>query len=440
MRLKKYTEIMVPRGFGKTTLVSIVLPVFEIVYQDVDFTACISEAAPHAKMQLDNIKRELTTNALILAVFGNLKPKLTDDERWGQEMFETKSGMVMVARGQGGQVRGLNHRGRRPKKIIVDDLEDKESVSTQAQREKVRTWFYGDLKPALPKMDPDATIVVLGTLLHQDALLETLARDPEWTTVRLSALDIQNAPIWPEMYTVEELQKLKQSYLMAGLLHVYYLEYMNEAKSPETQVFIPEFFIFNPVPEGSDLLTAVYMDPAISKRRTADDTVIIGGGINDRNGCIYVTHVWGKLGASEDEKVTQFFKIQKELGSRRNGIESVSYQAALLETFHTEMFRRKQYFEIEGVPHKTKKTERIRGVLRTPFFNGRIIFTRHFPELEAQLLDFRQDLDDQPDDYPDALAGMVKLLDPHAAAAAGEQDLAEDEYEDWEDGDCEWAS
>jgi hypothetical protein len=171
LSLGKFTLIMLPRGFAKTTIAGIAVPLYEILYRDHPFFLYVSEAALHSRMQLDNVKRELTSNALVLQVFGDLKPAYRDDERWAGDFFETRTGIAMAARGRGSQIRGLNHLGRRPSKIIVDDVEDKESVSTREQRDKTKAWAYGDLIPALPKLDPSATIVALGTLLHKEALL-----------------------------------------------------------------------------------------------------------------------------------------------------------------------------------------------------------------------------------------------------------------------------
>jgi hypothetical protein len=97
-----------------------------------------------------------------------------------------------------------------------------------------------------------------------------------------------------------------------------------------------------------------------------------------------------------------------------------------------EMFRKHQYFEIEPITHKTKKEDRIIGVLVPRYAAGYIRHARHFPESETQALDFRRGVE-QKDDYLDADAGCVALLDPYAAAAAGERDLEEDEYEPIDD-------
>ena len=421
----RYTLIMVPRGFSKTTTAGIAVPLRNILYRDVPFTVYVSEAAPHAKMQLNNVKRELESNERIHEVFGTLKPEMRDPEKWTEEFFETVTGAAMAARGRGGQIRGLNHRGHRPSLIICDDLEDKESVSTDLQRIKVREWAYSDLMPALPApgADPNAGIVALGTLLHEDALLQTWAQDPEWTVVRLGAYDAAGEPLWPEFFSAAVIEAKKQSFARAGQLHNFYLEYMNQPHAPETQIFRPEWVTVGEV--GDVVASATYIDPAFSKNRGSDDTVIVTCSITKR-GTVLVRDMWGKLGASEQEKLDEFFRQVKLYGCRRAGVESTAAQVAFAQLLRENMFRFGSFFEVVEVKHQTKKTERIKSVLQPRYASGHIVHTRRFPKLETQLYDFRM-AGNTHEDWPDALAGCIVLLDPWAAMAAG-QDLTANEF------------
>ncbi len=439
--LGRYTLIMMPRGSAKTTIAGIMIPLYEILYQEVPFTIYVSEAAPHAKMQLHNVQRELNDNRRLQAAFGSLKPKLRDDERWSGDFFETNTGFAMGARGRGGQVRGLLHRGNRPTKIIVDDVEDKESVNTEMQREKTREWAYGDLIPALPEVNSEGTIIALGTLLHRDALLNTWKTDPEWTVVQFGLKDCDGDYLWPEYMNEEKDIARKRSFAAAGQLHTYYMEYHNEYIAPEIQPFKEDYFIYNS--SWDDIVASViYMDPAISPKRTADSTCIIVVGITDR-GQIRVRACSLTKGKSERWKVDTYFTLHKRYKCVYAGIESNAYQAALVHLVREEMFRKGHYFEITAVSHKSRKIERIMEILQPRFIAKYIEFYQRFPELEVELLDLRSDTNDQRDDGPDALAAAITLLDPFAAVASGENDLSKDTMppleEVFEDEDWQWA-
>ena len=80
--------------------------------------------------------------------------------------------------------------------------------------------------------------------------------------------------------------------------------------------------------------------------------------------------------------------------------------------------------------NKEKKVQRIKKILQPRYANGYIKHVKRFLELEKELLDIPNG---KHDDCPDSLAGCVALLDPWAAAASGEKDLSEDEFEPLDD-------
>lgn len=428
MYRRRYTLVMIPRGFSKTTIAGQAVPIRDIVYRVCPFSVYVSEAGPHAKMQLENVKYELSNNEKLLSVFGEQKPQMSADQRWAADFFETVHGCAWAARGRGAQIRGMNHHGRRPSKIIVDDYEDKESVATQDQREKTRKTFYGDLKPALPRQDPNASIVYLATLLHSDALPTYLARDPEWSVVNFGARLPNGELLWPEWMDEAAIDLEKRSYANAGMLHVFYLEYFNDAKPEETQKFRREFIHYGPV-DGNIVGTAIYIDPAISKKTSADECVILAVSMTDK-GRFFVRDGWGKRGATVREMIDKYFEFSRLYQATKHGVESNAFQAALVHVMREEMFRKKQYFEITPVTHSTKKSERILGILQPRYANGYIFHTQTFHSLETQLMDFKPDVDEQPDDWPDGLAGAIALLDPYAAAGAEEDPESDESYDD----------
>lgn len=424
--VKRYTLLQMPRGFAKTTLAN-AANLYDIEYHDCKFPLYVSETGNHARMQLGNVKRELETNAMLNLVFGNKVPGRQDAEKWTEDQIMTLDGISLVARGRGGQVRGLNINAQRPDKVLIDDLEDKESVSTAEQLTKTRTWFFSDLKPVLPKLDPNARLIMLGTLLHADALLQTLQKDPEFTSIVFGALDRQGEPLWRENMDEEKLEKEKASYALAGNLSEFYMEYMSKLSDEKTAKFRREFFHYTPNPEV--VAKAIAIDPAIANSATADSTTLAVVGIGAK-GIITVLDVVGQKGMSPREQIDTYFDLITKWDPDRFGVEAIAYQRALIHFMQEEMFRRKRYFEIVPLKYNTSKTERILGILQPRYASGYIHHARIFPELEAQLLDFGQG----HDDYPDVVSQAVSLLDPYAAQAATD-DLAADTMEPLEDLD-----
>jgi len=438
LRLSRFTLIMMPRGFSKTTLVNGV-NIWKICYQMHRYVLYTSETAAHASTQLTNITRQLTTNARLLAVFGNPKPAQRGQGglKWSESegFIETTTGVVVRAIGRGGQARGQNVDAARPDCIIVDDVEDKESVATDAQRAKALEWFYGDLLPALPEMNKKASLTMMGTLLHPEALLQQVKSDPEFTVIEFGALDRQGEPLWPDMMSLEKIEARKQRYAMRGLLHLFYMEYFNQIRAPEQQKFRQEFIHVMPMPLEKIPLKAMAIDPAISTSASADFCALAVVGMSD-DGVVQIVETLGRRGMSPREQIDAYFELHfrfKLTAADKHGVEAIAYQAALCHLLKEEMFRQGKvhgpsaYFEVIPIVHNTdvKKEARIEGVLQPRYASGYVRHQRHFPELETALLDWPN----CKKDFPDAVAMAISLLDDAAPYAAGDQDLAADEYE-----------
>ena len=423
----RFTEVIMPRGFSKTTLIGLAGMLYKILFKENKFLVYISETVSAAEKQLGNVKSELSGNELIQMCFGNLKPQRDGELKWTQNMIETTNGVIAIARGRGSQVRGLNIRGQRPDCVLFDDVEDKESVKTTEQREKTREWFYGDVIPCLPSMDENATIIGLGTVLHSEALLLVLARDPDWTTVIFGAIDKDGEPLWEDNMSLEKLENKKRSYTLAGMLHLYYMEYESKIRSEEGSLFKGTMFILRPEWRGELDCISQVIDPAISEEVGADFCALAVAGITTR-GYFLLLDMWLKKGAHPNEQIDIFFEKSKQWDVQKHGVEAVAYQKALVHLIRGEMFRRKRYFVVEEIRHgKTAKDERIKGILHPRYHGGHIAHYRRFPEYESQLLDFPNG----KKDGPDAFAMAITLLDPYAANMADpdSNDLEKDEYE-----------
>lgn len=432
----KFTMLMVPRGFSKTTIAGQLVVIWKIVYKETEFTLFVSESGTHSEMQLNNIRAELEGNERLRAVFGNLVPERSDSRKWTGTEIETTSDITVICRGRGGQVRGLNKESRRPDTVLIDDVEDLESVATEEQRKKTRDWAYGDLLPVLPKVHnpgkPTPTIVALGTLLHKEALLMTFLRDPKWTCIVFGALDKDGEPLWEDAMSKEQLEAERNSYSISGTLDKFYLEYMSKLHDEHSAKFKREKFRYISV--LPDIIgSAIAMDPAISQSRRADYAGIAVVSMSTY-GKIIVRDCWLKRGAEPRELVDQFFQMEAAVGGcQYHGIEAIAYQASLIHLMREEMFRPllpgqspRNRFEVIPILHNTsvKKEIRVEGVLQPRLANGYIEFERRFPLLESQLVDWPNG----KKDGPDVLAMAISLLDPYAAAAVGDgKDLAEDE-------------
>lgn len=426
MDLQRFTLLMLPRGFSKTTYAGIAFPLHNILYQTLSFACYVSETATHAQTQLDNIKTQLETNEKIKFFFGELRPGMQDPQRWRQDEFETTTGMAMVARGRGGQVRGLNKNGKRPKLIIMDDVEDKESVATDDQRKKSRAWAYADVMPALPALDSEAAIVALATPLHVEALAMVFCRDPQWNVVKIEAFDSDGELVWPENLDEVKLRARLLSATVAGTLGEYFMEYRLQIKTDLNRSFEAEMFQYGSPRNDEPIIKSLYVDPAISPDRRADHCTFTVAAIVAPRGKNFVLHSSGGIGIKPADQVDKIFELWSQYQPDYVGIEANAYQAALVHLVREEQFRRQKYFEVIPVTNQKKKALRISGILQPRYAKKHVFHAGQFKDLEKQLLEFPEGA---KDDYADGAAGAFSLLDP-AASYAEDTPIEEPPLED----------
>jgi hypothetical protein len=173
--------IAAPRGIGKTSIARLVAQK-SILFRDAKFITYIQNSATLAIMQTENIKRELLTNKPVKTLFGDIKISEIStglDEEFSKMAWVAYGNTLILPRGSGQQVRGLNWSNYRPQLIIVDDLEDAEEVLNPEVREKQKDWFLKDVMKSVNFYKKDWRIIYIDTLKHEDSVLQMLLDSPE---------------------------------------------------------------------------------------------------------------------------------------------------------------------------------------------------------------------------------------------------------------------
>lgn len=409
LTISKNTEIMMPRGIGKTTVAN-GAHVYIGCYKIWNFVLKIGETINHACTQLENCRKQFEFNPKIRAIFGELK----GNGRWAQDIFQLSNGFTMAATGRGGQVRGRNVDGQRPDFIHLDDVEDQESVSTPEQRKKTLEWFMGDVLPARGKLKNDSTILLNGTLLHNEALLVKLGLDPTFTTVVLGVTDIDGDPVFPAYMDSEKIELEKQAYIRQGLLDRFYLEYYNQLVNEDTMQLPPR--LINRTLLERPLARALAHDPAISKKKSADEAAFAVVGLYPA-GHFQIEEVCGFKGMTPQEARDQFFSLRKKWTEPDIpfycGLETVAYQEALYDLITEKMFDDGDYFQLEKLKFNQEKKARILGQLQPRYRAGLLHHRREFPVYESQMREFPAGHDDQLD----VVSMALSMLQPLFAAA-----------------------
>jgi predicted phage terminase large subunit-like protein len=234
-------NIIAPRGFAKTSVVGVFYPLWHIFVEHIHrqqpkrpaFVVISSKSRYHAVNIISSIKEVLEDSPHFRSLFGDWA---SDAKSWTRDEVVLRDGTTILARGTGQQVRGLNKFGTRPSLIVLDDPEDENNTKTPEAMEDNLRWLLQGLVPALAR-DRPSKVVVIGTPMHERGMVNELGRMAAWKTMHYSAIKDNGDSLWPEQWSVEELQRERESYEITGRISVFYREYMCEVVADNDRIF-----------------------------------------------------------------------------------------------------------------------------------------------------------------------------------------------------------
>ena len=421
--------IAAPRGFGKTSIVGLALTSRYIFFRLCNFILYVSKSATSAEIQTENLKMELLSNQMIRKLFGGIKPgkDYGFEESFSKKTWKALETLVLP-RGSGQQVRGLLYRNSRPDLIVIDDLEDPETISNDDIRAKRKEWFHADLMKCVSRVSTDYKIVYIDTLKHEDSLLEDLLQHPDWNSVRLEACDDNYISTAPEFMSTETIKQERDYHREAGMMDVFFREFRNIPISLEDAAFRPEYFKHYQegnnqlvieareennitIPEKkidtSGLINLVIADPAKEVKLHNADSAIVGIGIDRKSQNVFIRDiVHGKF--YPDQLYTEMFAMLARLNAWILAVEVTSLHQFISQPIENEMRVRNVHAQYIQLKATGKKEERIAHMV--PYYRQGYVYHNKTccDILESQLLGYPRS---KLWDVMDATAYFVKLLD-----------------------------
>jgi len=236
--------ILFPAGHGKTTIVSELLPVYDICKNPNVRLANIAKNEADAQAITRSIQSELVQNTRLIEDFGPFKPD-GEGSAWSLTRFDvakrTRRGKssTFAAFGAGG--RGAL--GYRTDKTRCDDVVTDVNSTTPEMRAKLREWF--NQGPETMGDSPSSALLVVGTLFHPEDLyhdlMEAILPDGQsmYKTSKYSAIvDWETQQVlWPEYRPWLWLMQRK---LLMGTLD-FNKRFQNIAVDPSRMVFREEY-------------------------------------------------------------------------------------------------------------------------------------------------------------------------------------------------------
>ena len=384
------------RDSAKSTLASLGLPLYAAVTGRYKFIIICSDTATQAKQHIANLIHELENNQALLEDFGPFKG--TDE--WTKTSVILKNKTQILSRSRGQKVRGLRHLQYRPDLIIGDDVENTESVRTKEQRDKTSEWWLANVWPALDKKR--GKLLLLGNLIHLDSLIarqkKLILKEGLGIVKEYRIMDKHGNSVWPERFSEQDIADLKKRDNRFFLR-----EYMLKV-IPDAGQVIKKVHYYTELPKLSAIAIAV--DPAISKKATADYTAINTMGQGEDGGFYNLDNIAGRWDMNEALPIINDIYVRYSNAYPEVpiflGFEDVAFQRALIEEY-----TRRYFITPEAIT--PTKDKRARLATHEPYFtSGGIKFREQGDEdVVIETLGFGIE---QHDDRIDSLLMSFDLL------------------------------
>ena len=406
----KLAVICAFRGSAKSTIITTAYVLWTILgFQQRKFIVICGQTEQKARQYLMNIKKELQENDLLKKDLGPFEEERNSLGNATALIIKRMNVKIMISSVEQ-SIRGMRHGQHRPDLIILDDIEDINSVKTREGRDKAFNWLTSEVIPAGSER---TRFIIAGNLLHEDSVIRRLQQNIDSGNMRslnavsrqYSIRDEQGNSLWPGKYpTPESIQAEKDK--MIDDEAAWYREYELKIISTADQVVRPEWIqTYSQLPRDKTLTgVAIGIDLAISDKNTADYTAIVVGYIYGykRNMEIHVQSypLNERIPFPEQvEYIKSLVATHEKYSSRvKIYIESIGYQGALVQ-----LLERKK-FNVIGVPVRGDKKSRLQ--LTTPLLrDGKILFPeKGCEELLGQLVGFGKE---KHDDLVDAFSIMT---------------------------------
>jgi predicted phage terminase large subunit-like protein len=384
--------LIMPRGSYKTTFITKFFPLWLAVKNPNIRILVVSNTLPNAKQKVSEIRSIITEHPIINALWPHIIPNIHGKiDRWSDTSATlnrtgTYSEGTFESAGTRSRLTGRHYDWIIEDDTVAPDLDDvKEDVvvPSRSDIEQAIGWH----KLATPLLiDPHlGGRVVVGTRwCHEDLIEYVEKKEPSYAVFSRKA--IENGKPIVSKFNMEALEDIKVSlgsYMFSAL-------YMNDPMRPDDMIFRSEWIIemdSNDIPRDDEKMRwIITVDPAISERSEACDTVILRAGHLD--GRIYVDQCLAGHYTPEQTitKILDLIELDVEK-TKWVGIESVAYQKALAMFCRDEMMRRGVIKPIQEIKTRTNKDIRIQAL--QPFFErGQIIIRTGLQKLVSQLLQY----------------------------------------------------
>jgi len=297
--------------------------------------------------------------------------------------------VVIVAFGKHASIRGLNISDRRPKIIILDDIQDKDDVRSETITAADWDWFVSDVM----FLGKSVRLFFIGNNLGDKCVIERCINNAEtmgFKAIRIPVV-IDGKPAWEARDKMEDIIKERDNYAAIGKLDIWMQEKMCQAVAEENRTFKEEDYRYYSPSSRLDIAGRcnlfACLDPASSLNPESCYRAITLTGVDADNHWFLLDCKYGRWDSAE--MIDIIFNMVATYRLQNFYIEKGWWEQVMQPFLTKEMSKRNIFFNVIPLEHGKigSKLERIK--LLQPRFKAHSVY---FPDEAEWLGEFKTEL------------------------------------------------
>ena len=389
---KSHVAIEMFRESGKSSYALRAYPLHCLAYPDKkrDFIVIIKQNQTVASSKLKDIITEYKSNPLVRHNLVEIREE--NNKVFSVDVKNEKGEIINIrieAYGKGTGIRGLNNLDRRPKVIILDDIQDNEDARSETITSNDWDWFLSDII----FLGSYTRIFFIGNNLGERCCIEKAINNADnlkFKVIRVPIM-IDNVPSWPSRHNLSDIILERDNFAKMGKLDVWMSEKMCVAVAEENKVFKEEDFRYysryarDEILKRSNLFAC--LDPASSTNPESCYRAITLTAVDADNHWFLIDCEFGRWDSAE--MVDIIFNMVRRYGLKDFYIEKGWWEQVMRPFLTGEMAKRNIFFNVVPLEHAKKGSKLERIKLLQPRFKAHTIF---FPDEADWISEFKSEL------------------------------------------------
>ena len=377
---KGHVAIEMFRESGKSSYALRAFPLHCLAYPDSsrDFVVIIKQNQPIASAKLKDIINEYKSNPLLQH---NLVAIREENSKVFSVDVKNENGETVNVRieayGKGAGIRGLNSQDRRPKIIVLDDIQDKDDARSETVTATDWDWFLSDII----FLGEHTRIFFIGNNLGERCCMEKCISSKDeigFKVIRVPII-VDDAPSWPSRHNLNDILAERNNYAKIGKLDIWMAEKMCVAVAEESKVFKEEDFRYFSAWRAPDIIKRcnlfACLDPASSLDPESCYRAITLTGVDADNRWFLFEVKFGRWDSADIVNI--IFDMVVKYRLKDFHIEKGWWEQVMRPFLTKEMQRRNIFFNVVPLEHAKRGSKLERIKMLQPRFKAHTVY---FPD------------------------------------------------------------